>query len=191
MRRGRAPGSDSSAWCRLDGAGSRGARASESYAIVPPPRTSVSGRAQRRTGEGASQTPTRHSARPADGFHRPVPSWHSYGVTDADPIDWLTVPDLVELLGQSPSRIRRLIDERYLLAARVDGVLKVPALFLRDAAPLPELHGTAIVLADAGFTDAEALEWLIGVDDSLGTTPIEALRAGRKSEVRRVAQALA
>jgi hypothetical protein len=29
------------------------------------------------------------------------------------------------------------------------------------------------------------------VDDSLGTTPIAALRAGRKSEVRRVAQALA
>ena len=118
-------------------------------------------------------------------------AWQSGVVTDADQTDWLTVPDLVERLGQSPSRIRRLIDERYLLATRVDGVLKVPALFLRDDAPLPELHGTAIVLADAGFTDAEALEWLIGVDDSLGTTPIEALRAGRKSEVRRVAQALA
>ena len=112
-------------------------------------------------------------------------------MTDDDQIEWLTVPDLVELLGQSPSRIRRLIDDRHLLAARVDGVLKVPATFLRDAAPLPELHGTAIVLADAGFSDAEALEWLLGEDDSLGTTPIAALRAGRKSEVRRVAQALA
>jgi hypothetical protein len=112
-------------------------------------------------------------------------------VTDADQTDWLTVPDLVELLGQSPSRIRRLIDDRHLLAARVDGVLKVPSTFLRDAAPLPELHGTAIVLADAGFSDAEALEWLLGEDDSLGTTPIAALRAGRKAEVRRVAQALA
>jgi len=112
-------------------------------------------------------------------------------VTDADQTDWLTVPDLVELLGQTPSRIRRLIDDRHLLAARIDGVLKVPSLFLRDGAPLPELHGTAIVLADAGFTDAESLEWLIGEEDSLGTTPIAALRAGRKSEVRRVAQALA
>jgi hypothetical protein len=112
-------------------------------------------------------------------------------VTDADQTDWLTVPDLVELLGQTPSRIRRLIDDRHLLATRIDGVLKVPSLFLRDGAPLPELHGTAIVLADAGFTDAESLEWLLGEEDSLGTTPIAALRAGRKSEVRRVAQALA
>ncbi|MFE6255237.1 Rv2175c family DNA-binding protein [Agromyces sp. NPDC057865] len=112
-------------------------------------------------------------------------------MTDDDQIEWLTVPDLVERLGQTPSRIRKLIDDRHLLAARVDGVLKVPASFLRDDAPLPELHGTAVVLADAGFSDAEALEWLIGEDDSLGTSPIAALRAGRKSEVRRVAQALA
>lgn len=112
-------------------------------------------------------------------------------MTDADQTDWLTVPDLVELLGLTPSRIRRLIDDRHLLATRIDGVLKVPALFLRDGAPLPELHGTAMVLADAGFSDAESLEWLLDEDDSLGTTPIAALRAGRKSEVRRVAQALA
>jgi len=112
-------------------------------------------------------------------------------VTDDDQIEWLTVPDLVERLGQTPSRIRKLIDDRHLLAARIDGVLKVPASFLRDDAPLPELHGTAIVLADAGFSDDEAVEWLLGEEDSLGTSPIAALRAGRKSEVRRVAQALA
>jgi hypothetical protein len=112
-------------------------------------------------------------------------------VTDAEQTDWLTVPDLVELLGQTPSRIRRLIDDRHLLAKRVEGVLKVPAVFLRDDAPVPELHGTAMVLADAGFTDEEALEWMLAEEDSLGTTPIAALRAGRKSEVRRVAQALA
>lgn len=117
--------------------------------------------------------------------------WQAGFVTDDDQAEWLTVPDLVEMLGQTPSRIRRLIDDRHLLAARVDGVLKVPALFLRDGAPLPELHGTAMVLADAGFSDAEALEWLLGEEDILGTTPIAALRAGRKAEVRRVAQALA
>jgi hypothetical protein len=112
-------------------------------------------------------------------------------VTDDDQIEWLTVPDLVELLGLTPSRIRKLIDDHHLLATRIDGILKVPAAFLRDGAPVPELHGTAIVLSDAGFSDAEAVEWLLGEDDSLGTTPIAALRAGRKSEVRRVAQALA
>ncbi|MFK4729168.1 Rv2175c family DNA-binding protein [Agromyces mediolanus] len=105
--------------------------------------------------------------------------------------EWLTVPDLVELLELSPGRVRRLIDDRHLLARRIDGVLKVPADFLRDGAPMPELHGTAVVLHDAGFSDAEALDWLIGEEDSLGTTPIAALRAGRKAEVRRVAQALA
>lgn len=112
-------------------------------------------------------------------------------MTDAAETTWLTVPDLVELTGQTPSRIRRLIDDRHLLAARVDGVLRVPSIFLRDDAPVPELHGTAIVLADAGFSDAEALEWFLAEEDSLGTTPIAALRAGRKAEVRRVAQALA
>ena len=112
-------------------------------------------------------------------------------MTDDDQTEWLTVPDLVERLGQTPSRIRKLIDDHHLLATRVDGILKVPAAFLRDGAPVPELHGTAIVLADAGFSDAEAVEWLLGEEDSLGTSPIAALRAGRKSEVRRVAQALA
>ncbi|MGX5695371.1 Rv2175c family DNA-binding protein [Agromyces soli] len=112
-------------------------------------------------------------------------------MTDAPATEWLTVPDLVELFDSTPGRVRRLIDERYLLGTRVDGVLKVPALFVRDGAALPELHGTAIVLHDAGFSDAEALEWLLAVEDSLGVAPIEALRAGRKAEVRRVAQALA
>lgn len=127
-----------------------------------------------------------------DRWFRKTPgSWQSWYVTDAAETDWLTVPDLVEMLGQSPSRIRRLIDDRHLLAARVDGVLKVPSVFLRDDAPLPELYGTANVLADNGFTDAEALEWMLAEDDSLGTSPIAALLAGRKAEVRRVAQALA
>ncbi|GAA1785131.1 Rv2175c family DNA-binding protein [Agromyces lapidis] len=112
-------------------------------------------------------------------------------MTDAAETTWLTVPDLVELLGESPSRVRRMIDDRHLLAARVDGVLKVPSVFLKNNAPMPEIHGTAVVLADAGFSDSEALEWFLAEEDSLGTTPIDALRAGRKAEVRRIAQALA
>lgn len=105
--------------------------------------------------------------------------------------EWLTVPDLVELLGLSVSRVRRLIEDRHLGAKRVDGVLKVPAVFLKDGQPLSELHGTLIVLADDGFSDDEAVDWLLEEEESLGTSPIEALRAGRKAEVRRVAQALA
>ncbi len=105
--------------------------------------------------------------------------------------EWLTIPDLVEQLGLGVSRVRRLIDDRHLAAKRVDGVLKVPAVFLRDGEPLSELRGTLIVLADNGFDDEDAVDWLLSDDESLGTSPIEALRAGRKAEVRRVAQALA
>jgi len=106
-------------------------------------------------------------------------------------IEWLTVPDLVEQLGLSVSRVRRLIEDRHLGAKRIDGVLKVPAAFLKDGQPLGELRGTLIVLADDGFSDDEAVDWLLAPEESLGTSPIEALRAGRKAEVRRVAQALA
>lgn len=104
--------------------------------------------------------------------------------------DWLTVPDLVELLGVSPGRIHRLFEQRTLLAARVGGVLRVPSEFLDGSEPLPELRGTLIVLADNGFTDDEAVRWMLTVDDAIGDSPINALRAGRKAEVRRIAQSL-
>ncbi len=107
----------------------------------------------------------------------------------ADP-QWLTIPDLVEALGITQSQVRRLIEDRALLASRVDGVLKVPADFLKDGEPLGELRGTIVVLGDAGFSDDEAIQWLLHDEDSLGVAPIDALRAGRKAEVRRVAQAL-
>ena len=112
------------------------------------------------------------------------------GLVSTPGTTWLTVPDLVELLGVSQSRVRRLFDERILLAVRVDGVLKVPADFIVDGEPLGDLRGTLIVLADAGFSDEESMQWLLNDEESLGTTPIAALRARRKAEVRRVAQAL-
>ncbi|MBD3753871.1 MAG: hypothetical protein IE935_15980 [Micrococcales bacterium] len=59
------------------------------------------------------------------------------------------------------------------------------------AGPLPSLRGTIIVLHDVGFSDDEAIDWMLTLDDTIGVAPIEALRAGRKSEVRRVAQTLA
>lgn len=116
--------------------------------------------------------------------------WQSSGVITSPDTLWLTVPDLVTELGLGVSRVRRLLEERALLAVRVDGVLKVPASFIRDGEPLSELKGTLVVLADSGFDDEEAMQWLLAVDDSLGVPPVEALRAGRKAEVRRVAQAL-
>jgi len=103
---------------------------------------------------------------------------------------WLTIPELVDLLGLPQGKVRRLLEERILLGTRVDGVLKVPSEFIVDGEPLGDLRGTLVVLADAGFTDDEAIHWLLNDEDSLETTPVDALRAGRKAEVRRVAQAL-
>jgi hypothetical protein len=111
-------------------------------------------------------------------------------VTDNAETRWLSIPDLTELLGLKVSQVRRLIEDRALLASRVDGVWKVPELFIVDNQPLGELKGTIVVLGDAGFADDEAMRWLLDPEDSLGTSPVLALRAGRKAEVRRVAQAL-
>ena len=103
---------------------------------------------------------------------------------------WLTIPDLVELLSLPQSKVRRLIEDRAILATRVDGVLKVPSAFISGGEPLGDLKGTIVVLGDAGFSDDEAMHWLLSEEDSLGVAPVDALRAGRKAEVRRVAQAL-
>ena len=104
---------------------------------------------------------------------------------------WLTLPDLVEVLGEPLSRVRRLLDEKYLVGTRRDGPLKVPAGFIVDGEPLSSLRGTVIVLLDAGFSEDETIDWLLAPDDTIGVAPLEALRAGRKSEVRRVALTLA
>jgi hypothetical protein len=104
--------------------------------------------------------------------------------------EWLTLADLTEVLGEPLGRVRRLLDELHLVGSRRDGALKVPAVFLLDGAPISSLRGTLFVLHDAGFTDDEAIDWLLTSEESIGIPPIEALRAGRKSEVRRVAPAL-
>ena len=104
---------------------------------------------------------------------------------------WLSVPDVAERLGLSASQVRRLVEDRALLGRKVDGVFVIPGEFVEDNELLPHLAGTATLLIDGGFSEDSALDWLMTADEQLGTTPAEALRAGRKSEVRRIAQALA
>jgi len=111
--------------------------------------------------------------------------------TTAPTAEWLTLPELVEILGESLGRVRRLFDEQYLVGSRRNGPLAVPAVFLKDDQPLASLRGTIIVLKDAGFSDDEAIDWLLAEEESMGRAPIDALRAGHKSEVRRIARALA
>ncbi len=121
---------------------------------------------------------------------------------------WLTVPDVAERLGIDAGKVRRLIQERKLLAVRrgEPPVVSVPADFLvpehlanpanaqvpasgaSPSAILSSLAGTLSILGDVGFSDEGAVRWLFTQDDALQATPLAALRTGRKTEVRRRAQ---
>lgn len=101
------------------------------------------------------------------------------------------MPDLVDALGEPLGRVRRLIDENYLVGSKRSGVFAVPAVFIVDGHPLSSLRGTIIALKDAGFSDDELIDWMLAEEETLGRSPIAALLAGHKSEVRRIARTLA
>lgn len=106
--------------------------------------------------------------------------------------NWLTLPDVAERLDVIVTRVHRMIKDRQLLDMRLgeDKIRYVPAAFLTEAGLLKSLRGTIMVLEDAGFDDTESIRWLFTEDESLPGRPIDALQAGRKSEIRRRAQAL-
>nr|WP_242666557.1 Rv2175c family DNA-binding protein [Parafrankia irregularis] len=97
---------------------------------------------------------------------------------------------MADALSVPVTRVRQMVRDRTLLAKRLDGVLKVPALFVQDGAVLKGLPGLLTVLSDAGYSDDEALDWLFREDPSLPGTPISAMVENRGKEVRRRAQAL-
>lgn len=102
--------------------------------------------------------------------------------------DWLTVPDVAEQLGVPLSTVRRMVEDRELLAARLGErrVVHVPARFL-DKKAMPHLKGTFTVLGDGGMDDEDILRWLFTPDATLPVegAPIDALASGYKTEVRR------
>lgn len=104
----------------------------------------------------------------------------------------MPLPDVAEVLGVSINKVYALIDERAVVAVRVGErkIRSIPAAFIQDGQVLDSLKGTIIVLADSGYDDAEILRWLFTADDSLPGRPVDALREGRKTEIRRRAQAL-
>jgi Rv2175c C-terminal domain of unknown function/DNA-binding protein Rv2175c, wHTH domain len=128
-------------------------------------------------------------------------AWQAGRVHDLDDLDdldalvgeWLTLPDVAERLALDVGKVRRLLQDRYLVGVRRGerNLLSVPAPLLVGNTFLTELRGTLTVLADAGYDDETALRWLFTPDESLPGRPVDALREGRKTEVRRRAQALA
>lgn len=106
--------------------------------------------------------------------------------------EWTTIPEIAETLDVKVTRVHTLITEGQLIAVRdPEGVRRVPALFMREDGVLDSLKGTLTVLKDSGFDDEEAVRWLYTEDDSLPGRPIDALHEGKKTEIRRRAQALA
>ena len=106
-------------------------------------------------------------------------------------VQYLTVPDLVERFSSTPSKIRGLLRDQYIAGIRIDGVLSIPAEFVRENETLEGLRGSLIQLADAGLTNDQAIAWLLSDNDELGCRPIDSLIAGHKAQVRRAAQSLA
>lgn len=106
--------------------------------------------------------------------------------------NWLTLPDVAERLDVIVTRVHKMIKDRQLLDLRLGErkIRHVPAAFLTEAGLLKSLRGTIMVLEDAGFDDSEIIRWLYTEDESLPGRPIDALQAGRKTEIRRRAQAL-
>jgi hypothetical protein len=107
--------------------------------------------------------------------------------------EWLSLPDVADRLGIPANRARQLLSERKLAAVRrgENAALMVPAAFLDGGAIVKGLPGTLTVLHDAGYSDTEAVRWLVTPDPTLPGAPIEALRENRGTEVKRRAQALA
>jgi Rv2175c C-terminal domain of unknown function len=123
---------------------------------------------------------------PADDLEPTDPDGLS-DLTDA----WLTVPDVAEAWGIDIMKVRQAIRDRELLAVRVDGVLRIPALFVGEDKAAKGLPGVITLLGDAGYSDVEAVRWLLTPDPSLPGRPAEALAENRGTEVKRRAQALA
>ena len=109
----------------------------------------------------------------------------------ASEIETYTIPELVEIFDVAPGRIHRFIEEHYLAAVRLKGVVRVPRAFVQGNQPLPPLRGTLLALNDAGYSNDEAIAWLFAHNEEIGERPIDSLNAGRKSAVRRATQSLA
>jgi hypothetical protein len=70
-------------------------------------------------------------------------------------------------------------------------VKHVPADLVVDGKLLKGLAGALTVLYDAGYTDEQAVRWLLTEDEAISGRPVDAMAAGRDTAVKRRAQVLA
>lgn len=101
--------------------------------------------------------------------------------------DLRPVPDIAEALGVIVTKVHQLLRDRELISVRrADGVPVVPMQFIADGEVVKGLAGTITVLTDAGYGDAEIIDWLFAVDGD--ESAMDELRSGRIKSVRRRAQ---
>lgn len=107
--------------------------------------------------------------------------------------EWLPLPDLAERIDQPLPKIRQLVREGKLVTVpRGDRrIQSVPADFVHEGRLVKGLAGALTVLRDAGYSDVEALRWLLTDDPALPGRPVDAMAAGRDTAVKRRAQVLA
>ncbi|WP_124054922.1 Rv2175c family DNA-binding protein [Arcanobacterium ihumii] len=110
--------------------------------------------------------------------------------------NWLSIPEVADLLELRQRDIRSMLNEKKLIAVRrgENNALSIhPDLFVSTEGSthiLKPLRGTLIALSDAGFSDDEAMEWLLRPEPELGDSPLECLRTGNIHAVRRAISTL-
>ena len=109
----------------------------------------------------------------------------------SEDVAMLPAAEAAELLSLPVSRINQLVRDGQLLSIRRGGEVLVPADFLDGSAVVKGLPGTITLLRDGGYSDTDILRWLFADEDTLPSTPIASLRAGRHREVKRRAQLMA
>ena len=107
-------------------------------------------------------------------------------------LDDYAVHQTPEPLSRPATSDRNFYDRWFFSGVAADGrCMFEAALGLYPHRRVMDAHFT--VLADGGMNDVEIIRWLHTPDPTLpvGDTPLDALRLGHKTEVRRRAQALA
>ncbi len=132
-----------------------------------------------------ASTDSTDPAAPSDGAE------HAAALRELDALvtEWLSVPEVAERQGVSLSDVRAQLKERRLIGVRrgANKAVSIPAVFVTEEGPRPEIRGTVTVLSDGGMRDVELLRWLFTPDDTLPVagSPMDCILAGHKTEIRR------
>ena len=107
--------------------------------------------------------------------------------------EWLSLPELAERIDVPLPKVRQMVREGRLIAVGQGSprVPSVPAEFVHDGRLIKGLAGAITVLRDAGYSDTEALHWLLSDDPNLPGRPVDVMAEGRDTAVKRRAQVLA